>query len=130
MNNDKLVLKDGTEITLESSQGIGALHVLTDSKDAVCTLWKKFTKENLGQVTVKNSDGLIVGRYSDMVLDHIEATDNEDGSVLATFSLREKSKDEIVDERLSAMETSQRTQDEAIGDMGQAISDIMEGGMQ
>lgn len=26
MNNDKVVLKNGTEIEIESSQGIGALH--------------------------------------------------------------------------------------------------------
>lgn len=130
MNNDKLVLKDGTEITLETSRGMNALCVNVTDKAAACTLWGKFSKENLTQISVKNSEGVIVGSYQDMVLDHIEGRDNEDGTVQMTFSLRGKTTEEILTERIIALESGQQTQDEAIGDLGQAVSDIAEGGMQ
>lgn len=130
MNNDKIVLKDGTEIILESSQGIGALHTIRESKKAACELWEKYTPDNLKQVTVKNADGLTVGNYPDMVLDHMEGRDKDDGTVQVTFSLREKSAIELMEERISAVETGQQVQDEAIGDLGQAVSDMTEGGVQ
>ncbi len=130
MNNDKLVLKDSTEITLESSRGMSALHVNVVDKTAACTLWEKFSKENLKHVMIKNAEGVTVGTYSDMVLDHIEARDNADGTVQVTFSLRGKTTEEILTERILALESGQQTQDEAIGDLGQAVSDIVEGGEQ
>ena len=136
MINDKLVLKDNTEITLESSQGIGALYVRTESKDAACELWGKFTKENLKQVTVKNADDLVIGNYPDMILDHMEGRDNTDGTVLVTFSLRSRSVLELMEERLDAVEAGLQARDEAIqthneaiGDLGQAVSDIAEVGV-
>lgn len=130
MNNDKLVLKDSTEITLESSQGMNALHVNVADKTAACTLWGKFSKENLKHVTIKNSEGVTVGTYFDMVLDHVEGRDNADGTVQMTFSLRGKTTEEILTERILALESGQQTQDEAIGDLGQVVSDIVEGGTQ
>lgn len=130
MNNDKIVLKDGTEITLESSQGIGALHVVKNSRQQAGDLWEQFTNDNLKQVTIKNSDGLTVGIYQDMVLDHMEGRDKDDGTVQVTFSLRKKSAIELMEERISAVETGQQVQDEAIGDLGQAVSDMTEGGVQ
>lgn len=130
MNNDKLVLKDGTEIILETSRGMNALYVNVVDKTVACTLWGKFSKENLKQIAIKNSEGVTVGSYQDMVLDHIEGRDNEDGTVQMTFSLRGKTAEEILTERIIALESGQQTQDEAIGDLGQAVSDIVEGGTQ
>lgn len=128
-DKDKLVLKDGTEVTLESSQGIGALNCLEENVDAACKRWKEFTPENLKQVTVKNSDGVTVGRYQDMVLDHITAAGQEGGTVMITFSLRKKTAVEVLAERVMTVESGQETQDAAIGDLGQAVSDMMEGGV-
>lgn len=130
MSNDKLVLKDSTEITLESSQGIGALHVLAAGKQAACTLWGKFTKENLSQVSIKNSSGLTVGSYSDLVLDHVEGREKEDGTVKMTFCLREKSSVEVLEERVTSLEGGYEVHTGAIDDIGQAVSDLMEGGVQ
>lgn len=130
MKKDKLVLTDGTEIELETSSGISALSCNVENKDAACGLWKQFTPENLKDVTIKNSDGLIIGKYPNMVLDHITGADNTDGTAQITFSLREKSVEELLTERVAALEEGQQTQDEAIGDLGQAVSDIAEGGAQ
>lgn len=127
MNNDKLVLKDGTEITLVSSLGMGGLYVNAKDHTAACALWKKFSKANLQEVTVKNADGVAVGSYKDMVLDHVEGRDNDDGTVQMMFSLRSKTVEEVLTERVAALEAGQLTQDSAIDDLGQAVSDIAEG---
>ena len=129
MNNDKVVLKDGTEIALESSQGIGALRIAVNSKQEACALWERFTSDNLKQVAIKNQDGLTIGRYQDMVLSQFQGEERGDGSVLATFSLRSKTALELMAERISAVEAGQQVQDAGIDDLGQAMSDLMEGGV-
>lgn len=130
MNNDKIVLKDGTEITLESSQGISALNVVVNGKQEACNLWEQFTSDNLNQVVIKNQDGLTVGKYQNMVLDHVTGVDKENGAVQLTFSLRSKTTEEFLIERITSVESELQIHGEAIGDAGQAISDIMEGGVQ
>ena len=50
-----------------------------------------------------------------------------DGAVQITFSLRNKSVEEILTERVVALEAGQQTQDEAIGNLGQAVSDMAGG---
>ena len=128
--NDKLVLADNTEITMESSKGIGELSVIVKDKEEACTLWKRFTKENLEQVTIKNSEGEITGKYGKMILDHITGRENTDGTIQITINLRSKTAEELLEERVSLLEAGQQTQDEAISDLGQAVSDMVEGGMQ
>lgn len=126
MEKDKLVLTDGTTIELKTSQGISALSCNVESISAACVLWEKFTTENLKDVTIKNADDLTIGKYSDMVLDHITGADNADGTVQITFSLREKSVEELLTERVATLEAEQETQDSAIADLGQTVSDIVE----
>lgn len=130
MKKDKLVLTDGTEIMLETSQGISALSVNVENKDAACATWKQFTPDNLENVTIKNADGLTIGQYSNMVLDHVTGTDNVGGTVQITFSLRSKSVEELLTERVEVLESGQQMHGVAIEDLGQAMSDIAEGGTQ
>lgn len=130
MNNDKLVLKDSTEITLVSSSGMSALYVNAEDHTDACALWKKFSKENLKEISVKTADGATVGSYKDMVLDHVEGRDNDGGTLQMMFSLRSKTTEEVLTERIAVLEAGQQTQDAAIDDLGQAVSDIAEGGAQ
>ena len=125
MNKDKLILKDGSVIELEAGASLTALQVICQSSDDVIPLWKRFTKENLQEVTVKNGADLIVGVYAGMVLTepHIQATEQEDGTVKVIFGLREKTAEE---NRLDALEEGQATQDGAIKDLGEATSDLAE----
>ncbi|MBD5524580.1 MAG: hypothetical protein HDR04_09190 [Lachnospiraceae bacterium] len=122
MSNDRIVLLDGTNITLESSQGMNALNVRAGSISAACALWEKFTPEKLKQVNVMNQDDVTVGKYTDMVLDHIEGRDNEDGSVQITFSLRSKTAEELLTERIIALETGQQAQDTMIEGMSEELT--------
>lgn len=125
MNKDKLILKDGSTIELEARASLTALQVICRSADDVIPLWKRLTQENLQEVTVKNGADLIVGVYSEMVLiePHIQATEQEDGTVKVLFGLREKTAEE---KRLDALEEGQATQDGAIKDLGEATSDLAE----
>lgn len=125
MNKDKLILKDGTVIELEAGAAFTALQVICPSADEVILLWKSLTQENLQEITVKNGADLTVGTYSGMVLTepHIQATEQEDGTVKVLFGLREKT---VEEKRLDALEESQATQDGAIKDLGEATSDLAE----
>ncbi len=130
MDKDKLVLADGTEINLESSQGIAALNVAVKSKAAAAELWEKFSTSNLKEVQIKNTEGNVTGKYEDMVLDHIRGVDNADGTVQVTFCLCSRPMEDILLKKIAALEAGQQTQDAAIGDLGQAVSDIAEGGTE
>lgn len=122
MNNDRIVLLDGTNITLESSRGMNALQVHVENEDAACALWKKFTQDNLKQVIVMNQDDITVGRYTDMILDHIEGWTNKDGSVQIIFSLRSKTTEELMTERIMALEAGQQAQDTQIAGMSEELT--------
>lgn len=90
----------------------------------------EISRANLQDITIKTGDGSTVGSYKDMVLDHIEGRDKRDGTVQMMFSLRSKTTEEVLTERVAALEAGQQTQDAAIDDLGQAVSDIAEGGTQ
>jgi hypothetical protein len=135
MDGDKLVLADGTEITLEDSQGIGTLVIGAASRSAAGAVWAQLTADNLTEISIKNAAGDVTGTYTDMLLDHVTGTDQEDGTALLTVSLREKTNEEILQDKVAALgaelaelKASQGTQDEAISDLGQAVSDIAQGG--
>ena len=64
------------------------------------------------------------GIYDNLIADHAPTRQTlEDGGVLVVISLREKTAVEL---RLDALEESQETQDGAIADIGQALSDMVE----
>lgn len=123
----KLVLADGTQITLESSRGIGELHVNAESRTAAAALWEMFTPGNLKRVSIRNAEDTLTGNYEDLVLDHITGTDGS-SQVEIIFSLRPKTREELLEERIAELEAARRTHGEAISDLGQAVSDMMEGG--
>lgn len=127
MNKDKLVLKDGTEIELETGASLGTLGVLSADKAAMVVTWDMFTPDNLAAVQIENGDGLTVGNYVDLVLVSETSTVNTDGTVLTYFNLREKTD---VEKRLDAIEDGQSMQNGAIDDLGaitSALADAQEG---
>ena len=130
MNKDKLILKDNTEIELEAGASLGALQVASTNREAMLTTWELLTGDNLSSVQIKNGDGLTVGIYTGLVLVSETSVVAADGSVLTTYSLREKTPEE---RRLDALEEGQQVQDGAIEDLGavaSALAGQMEGGAQ
>ena len=87
---DTLTLKDGTIIKMESGASLSDIKILSDSMEDMIVVCNSMTTDNLAKVTVKNSDGVVVGRYSDLIFVNETSTIQGDGTVLTSFNLREK----------------------------------------
>lgn len=121
---DKLILKNETEIEIESGASLSDIRVVSDTKFDMLSAWDTLTPENLSSVRVVNGDGLTVGNYSDLVL--VSNTSLEkDGKIETSFNLREKTETE---KRLDELENGQEVQDGAISDLGAAVSGLAEEG--
>ena len=107
MSKDKLILKDGTTIELESGSSLDAIKAATENRETMLKQWEMLTPENLKEVKVQNGDGLTIGIYKELVLLSETSVVASDGSVLTTYSLREKTDTE---RRLEALEAGQEIQ--------------------
>ncbi len=127
---DTLVLKNGTELQLESGASLTDMRVLFPTKQDMIATWDMLTKENLQEMLIKNADGVIVGRYSNLLLENETSTVQEDGTVLTSFHLREKTEVEMLKEEISDLKESREINTGAIEDLGKAVSELAEqGGM-
>ncbi len=124
MDKDKLVLKDGTKITLETGASLGSLTVISDNKSTMLGTWEKLTKDNLAEVCIQNSAGLAVGRYKDLVLISETSIVQQDGTVHTTFRLKEK---DALEKRMDAVEAGQEIQDETIASLADELTDTQLG---
>lgn len=123
MSKDKLILKDGTTIELESGSSLDAIKAATENRETMLKQWEMLTPENLKEVKVQNGDGFTIGIYKELVLLSETSVVASDGSVLTTYSLREKTDTE---RRLEALEAGQEIQNGAISDLGSVTSAIAE----
>lgn len=124
---EKLILKDGTEITIKAGAGLEEITAVVTDFAALGTLADTIRKpDNLKEIRFK-SDEVITGEYTDMkLLSPLFGTvDIESGKVVATFGLAEKTE---IEKRLEAVESGQALQDGAIKDLGDVVSVIAEGG--
>ena len=122
---DTMILKDGTTVELEAGASLAAIQVAAADRTAMLQVWQKLTEENLAEVQIKNGSGLTVGTYTDLMLVSETSTVDADGAVTTTYNLREKS---AIEERLDSVETGQKIQDSAIGDLGETVGAFAEGG--
>jgi len=122
MKKDKLILKDKSEIKIESGASLNDIRVLFQDKKSMIETWDAMTKENLSEFQIQNSDGLTIGRYENIVLDSETSTTQEDGTILTSFHLREKTEVEILKEEINSLKEGQEVQDCAISDLGETVS--------
>ena len=122
---DTMILKDGTTVELEVGASLAAIQVAAADRTAMLQVWQKLTEENLAEVQIKNGSGLTVGTYTDLMLVSETSTVDVDGAVTTTYNLREKS---AIEKRLDSVETGQKIQDGAIGDLGETVGALAEGG--
>lgn len=120
---DTMTLKDGTVIELEAGASLADVRVAAADQNVMVATWAKLTSDNLTEVAIKNSDGLVCGTYTDLVLVSETSTVAADGSVLTSYHLREKTSEE---KRLDALEAGQEVQDGAISDLGSVTSALAE----
>ena len=88
MNKDTLTLRDGKVIEMESGASLSDIKILSDSMEDMVVVCNSMTADNLANVTVKNSDGVVVGRYSDLVFVSETTVIQEDVTGLTSFNLR------------------------------------------
>lgn len=123
-----LVLKDGSEIGLETGASLPDMKVLSDTKQDMVSVWDRLTENNLSEVQIKDGDGLIVATYQNLILDSETSTLNKDRTVLTSFKLRGKTEVEFLMEMVESLESRQEVQDGAITDLGAAVSGLAEEG--
>lgn len=106
MEKDLIILKDGTELELESASSLGDIRILFPDKNSLMDAWEKMTPENLQEVRIQNRSGIVAARYTEMVLDDPVLTVYRQGQegFLAAFGIRSKSDLERLEERMASVE--------------------------
>lgn len=124
---DKLILVNNTEVTIQSLSSLSDIKVISDTKYDMISVWDMLTEDNLKTVQIKNSEGLVLANYSDLVFVSETSTviknENNVKKILTSFHLREKTD---VEKRLDALEDGQEVQDGAIMDLGEVVSELSE----
>lgn len=117
-------LSDGTQITIEDGASLDRIIHTAETEAEAVEVCEAITPQNLRHVEFCTADGTAYGIYNDLTANAAPMRQTlEDGGVLVVISMREKTAVEL---RLDALERSQETQDGAIADIGQALSDIVE----
>lgn len=124
---DKLILANQSEITIESASSLSDIRVISEDKYAMISTWDMLTEENLKSVQIQNADGVVVANYENLVLENETSTVQEDGKIITSFNIREKSEVELLREEVNALKEVQEVQDGAISDLGEAVSILAEG---
>ena len=119
MKKVTMVLKDGNCIDLEECSSLASIKVISESRSSMTEVWEKMSDENLKQVKIKNSNGVIVGSYENLMLVSETSTVQTDGTILTSFCLREKTTEEI---RLDNLEEEQEIQNGAIVDLAEVVA--------
>ena len=125
---EKMILSDNTEIEIKEGASIWDITAVANDFTALGTIAEALKKDkNLEKVQFKTNDE-VTGEYTDMILEtplFRNVDIDNDGKVVANFSLREKTD---IEKRLDAIEAGQTLQDGAIRDLGDVVSTIAEGG--
>lgn len=125
---EKLILSNNSEISIESGSSLSDMKVLSDTKYNMVSTWESMTEENLKHIEIQVDDGTIVGTYENILLENETSTIQQDGKILTSFYLREKTDVELLRERVEQLESEHEVQDGAITDLGAAVSGLAEEG--
>lgn len=111
-------LKDGTvQEVIESKCESTKIVAEFENAESMEDFRKKLTNDNLSEFKYQKDDK-IIGEYESYTLENTTYVEN-DGSIEATFSIRQLSDVEI---RLAAVEQGQEAQDAAIGDLAEMMA--------
>lgn len=119
-------LAGSTQIPIEDGASLDHIEHIAENEAAALAVGAAFTAANLTHVEFATApEDEPHGIYENLALiEPPTRRDTDDGKVLVTIRLREKTDLEL---RVDALEESQATQDGAIEDLGLAVSDIVEG---
>lgn len=128
----KLILADNSVINFEHDMGIGDIVALYDTMSQAQVEEAWITPANVAHIQTTTDNGDPIGEYFNLVINSTEIVPvYEDEETISQYELhihlREKTAVEVLTERVDTLEESQETQDEAIDDLGGAVSELMEG---
>lgn len=127
---EKIILSDNTEIQIH--EGASLERIVFEVADfaalgPIAAVIKKDGNLNTVQFV---SGTKVTGEYSDMKLEaplFREVDIMEDGKVQAVFAIREKTE---MEKEIDAMKAGQGIQDGAIADLGDIVSEMIEGSVE
>lgn len=128
MEKDRLILNNGYEFEIESASSLSNIQIASQTKYDMISVWDMLTEENLKSVQIKNSDGLTIANYENLVLENETSKIQSDGTILTSFHLREKTEVELLREEVNALKEGQEINTGAIGDIGEVVSNLAEQG--
>lgn len=105
MEQSKMVLKDGRELLLEAGSSLGSICVKYADREKLMKDWEKLTPENLETVQIRQGD-TVTGSYEQMTLGNpaLRVDVKEDGTLLASWGIREKTEFEKLADRVASVE--------------------------
>lgn len=118
---DILVLADGTNVELESGAQLGGMQSVFSDKASMVKTWDAMTDENLKSVQIMDSNGSVIAEYTDLVLASVTSTEQEGGTILTTFALREKTETELLAEKTKALEEQNAMLTECVLEMSEVV---------
>lgn len=128
----KLVLADGSIITVTTDTGIGDMVAEYSTIYLAHQDIEKLTPENLSHVVTKTDNWKVLGEYDNLILVSAE-TFTVEGGVEAHIRLRTENEVDALtrvvaelEETIADLNESQGVQDEAIEDLGTVVSEILE----
>ena len=121
---DYIKLTDGTQITIEDGASLDHIIHISETEADATAVCAAVIADNIAHVEFWAEDAeQPYGVYDYLALNAPPTRHDENGAVVVTISLREKTD---IEKRLDALEESQEIQDGAIEDIGAALSDIAE----
>lgn len=98
---EKLILKDGTEITIEPGASLGIIETVVQDYLSLSAITACLTPDNLSHVQFVSGD-IVTGVYDDMTLcePHFAVTRQADGTLQVIFGLREQTEQERAQESI------------------------------
>ena len=118
---DKMILKDGTTVEIEAGSSLGSMQSIFIDKASMVETWDKFTDENLKSVQITDGNDAVIAEYPDLVLASVTSTEQEDGTILTTFALREKTETELLAEKTKALEEQNAMLTECVLEMSEVV---------
>lgn len=120
----KLILSNNTEIeVLESS----TLFDIQISPSQYQDMWEQLVPENMTILKMTTDDGTLMDQRENLVIDS-ERSIKEGGVIHCHFYLREKNREELLEEEVAMLKAQLEIHDVAIGDLGAAVSGLAEEG--
>lgn len=126
---EKLILNNQSQLNIESGSSLFDMKVVSEDKYSMISTWDMMTNKNLKHIEIKSEDGIVIGTYDNIVLDSETSTIRPDGKILTSFHLREKTEVELLREEIEVLKEGQEVHSGAIEDLGNAVSDLAEGGL-